>query len=329
MVLTAEGVLVTANVLRTTGIDFLAAVVPGEVIAYTNVERLKAELSNVTESALLSKAAQAKAEDMARVGYFSHVGPDGKAPWSWIAEAGYTYSYAGENLAVRFTDSSQVVRAWMESPTHRANIVKTSYKEIGVGVADGVYEGRPATYVVQYFGTPKTSKSVVSIPVAQAQEVTRDSETPLQEVRGVEVAINTEEDVPATAAPVDPLSMPSRVPAEPVQSYAQILVEGVLQSDPVALWIIGGIAILLVIALILAFVVHLQVQPTDMLMSGAVVAVIAISLFAMNSAYLPTQHAPSGQAASVAGALPHGRIDTNAAMDEVLPEQDSLDIENL
>lgn len=131
-----------------------AAVIESEIVAMTNDERTANSVGQLTENTLLDQAAQAKADDMAAKGYFSHTGPDGKTPWQWVAGAGYVYQYAGENLAVRFTDSSEVINAWMASPTHRANIVKPQYTQIGVGIADGTYEGAPATFVVQYFGTP-------------------------------------------------------------------------------------------------------------------------------------------------------------------------------
>lgn len=103
---------------------------------------------------LLSAAAQLKANDMAAKGYFAHVSPDGKTPWYWIDKVGYSYDYAGENLAVNFIDSADVSNAWMASPTHRANILNPVFKEVGTATAVGTYKGRNAIFVVQLFGTP-------------------------------------------------------------------------------------------------------------------------------------------------------------------------------
>jgi hypothetical protein len=91
---------------------------------------------------------------MAEKGYFSHTGPDGAQPWKWFREAGYRYEYAGENLAVNFNESEDVVNAWMKSPTHRANILKHDFTEVGIGVATGTYKGKEAVFVVQFFGKP-------------------------------------------------------------------------------------------------------------------------------------------------------------------------------
>ncbi|OGI88445.1 hypothetical protein A2914_02350 [Candidatus Nomurabacteria bacterium RIFCSPLOWO2_01_FULL_41_21] len=133
---------------------FLAAVLPGVLTALTNEERQDLSLPPLTENELLTKAAVLKAEDMAEKGYFAHTSPDGKSPWYWLAEVGYSYKSAGENLAVNFFESSDVSRAWMNSPTHRANIVKENYTEIGIGIASGVYQGRHTVFVAQFFGTP-------------------------------------------------------------------------------------------------------------------------------------------------------------------------------
>ncbi len=154
LVLATEGFLVASLVARQSGGSFLASVIAGELVALTNTERSNQSLGLLADNPLLDLAAQAKADDMAAKGYFAHVSPDGTQPWDFISAAGYDYKYAGENLAVRFIDSKDVVTAWMASPTHRANIVKPAYREIGIGLAEGMYKGAHATYVVQYFGAP-------------------------------------------------------------------------------------------------------------------------------------------------------------------------------
>ena len=140
--------------------DFLASVLPGALVSLTNQDRATSGLTGVTEDSLLDKAAQAAAEDMATNGYFAHVSPDGKDPWYWLDSVGYKYSYAGENLAVNFSDSREVETAWMASPTHRANIEKPQYTRVGFGTANGMYEGRETTFVVSFFATPATATSV-------------------------------------------------------------------------------------------------------------------------------------------------------------------------
>jgi hypothetical protein len=91
---------------------------------------------------------------MAKNSYFAHVSPSGLNSWYWFKQAGYSFSYAGENLAVDFTDSDAVNQAWLDSPTHRANILNGHYTEIGIATAEGTFEGHPTTFVVQMFGRP-------------------------------------------------------------------------------------------------------------------------------------------------------------------------------
>lgn len=131
-----------------------ATVFPAVVAMLTNNARAQNNLSQLKDNALLTKAAQAKANDMAAKGYFAHISPDGSQPWDWISRAGYKYVYAGENLAVNFTDSDQVVNAWLASPTHRFNILRPQYTEIGIATSTGYYKGRPAVFVVEEFASP-------------------------------------------------------------------------------------------------------------------------------------------------------------------------------
>ena len=145
--------------------SYLAAILPAVLEALTNDQRSTNNASPLAENALLKAAAEAKAKDMATRGYFAHNTPEGYLPWYWLDKVGYQYGHAGENLAVNFTDSKDVVDAWMKSPTHRENIVKPIYTETGIGLASGVYEGRPAIFVAQFFGTPKVVAAPVEVPV--------------------------------------------------------------------------------------------------------------------------------------------------------------------
>ena len=127
------------------------------LVTLTNSDRLSRGDGGVTESPTLSAAAQAKANDMAVEGYFSHYSPLGVSPWYWFTEAGYHYTHAGENLAINFDSPADVESAWMASPAHRGNILKGLYTEMGIAVAHGTYQGKPATFIVELFATPASS----------------------------------------------------------------------------------------------------------------------------------------------------------------------------
>lgn len=135
-------------------IDMTALVLPKVLVDYANDDRALEKFHQLKINPVLEKAAQLKANDMAERGYFAHKSPDGKTPWYWFKEAGYDFSYAGENLAVNFDDSVDVNKAWMNSPSHRANIMNGNFTEIGIATADGFYQGRKTVFVVQLFGRP-------------------------------------------------------------------------------------------------------------------------------------------------------------------------------
>jgi len=143
------------NILKSVaGNSQLSAVLPSVLTELTNEERTNASLNALKENDLLDKAATMKATDMATKGYFAHVSPEGKKPWNWLQAVEYKYQYAGENLAVNFKDSEDVTVAWMNSPTHKANIIKAEYTEIGTGVATGTFNGVKTVYVAQVFAKP-------------------------------------------------------------------------------------------------------------------------------------------------------------------------------
>lgn len=124
-----------------------------KVIELTNREREKAGLSPVKESSALNKAAQLKAENMFAENYWAHFAPSGKTPWDFIIGSGYKFAFAGENLAKNFYNSEDVVVAWMNSPTHKDNLLNSKYEDIGIAVTEGVLNGQKTTIIVQMFGT--------------------------------------------------------------------------------------------------------------------------------------------------------------------------------
>ncbi len=127
------------------------------VILLTNAERTKSALSPLASNTLLNQVAEKKMKDMFERQYFEHDSPDGKGVSDLAREFGYDYILIGENLALgNFSDDSDLVTAWMNSPGHRANILKPGYTEIGVAVGEGMYEGEKVWIGVQSFGTPSS-----------------------------------------------------------------------------------------------------------------------------------------------------------------------------
>lgn len=126
------------------------------LLTLTNQKRQEAGLASLNLDPILSAAAFKKAEDMFFKNYWSHVAPDGKTPWQFIEGNGYSYLYAGENLAKDFANSNGVVAAWMASASHKDNILKKEYEDIGFAVVNGKLNDQETTLVVQMFGKAKT-----------------------------------------------------------------------------------------------------------------------------------------------------------------------------
>ena len=129
------GQVLTIPTLGTETLDY-----EQEVIRLVNIERAKYGLSALTEDWELSRVARYKSQDMKDKRYFSHTSPTYGSPFDMMKSFGLSYRTAGENIAMGQRTPQQVVNAWMNSSGHRANILNSSYKKIGVGyVASGNY----------------------------------------------------------------------------------------------------------------------------------------------------------------------------------------------
>ncbi|MAZ30329.1 hypothetical protein CL655_03535 [bacterium] len=185
-------------------VDWLvSAVLPAVVVSETNDERADNAIAPLARNPLLDRAAQLKAEHMAELGYFAHYAPDGTSPWYWFRSSNYSFVHAGENLAVHFNDSREVVRAWMNSPTHRANIMNGNFTEIGIGIAEGEFEGYDTVFVVQMFGTPA---QVAAAPTPDTvtvvtEQVTEPVPTPSPLVAAAEESVIEEPVMVSTPEP--------------------------------------------------------------------------------------------------------------------------------
>ncbi|MEU1184715.1 CAP domain-containing protein [Streptomyces sp. NPDC005820] len=120
-----------------------------EVVDLTNRERTRAGLRPLAVDARLATAAQAHCADMVARAFYSHTSPEGTQPWDRAAAAGSTRRTIGENIACGQRSAAEVVEGWMNSPGHRANILKPAFTHIGVGYAGG---GPSGTYWTQLFG---------------------------------------------------------------------------------------------------------------------------------------------------------------------------------
>ncbi len=145
-----------------------------DLLSFTNQKRKEAGLSPLSLNSKLSQAASLKASDMFNENYWAHYSPKGKSPWDFIISSGYTYTVAGENLAKDFDDSNGVVEAWMSSSSHKDNILKPDYNDIGFAVVNGKINGQDTTLVVQMFGTtpqPEANETNVVSDIQNTSEI--------------------------------------------------------------------------------------------------------------------------------------------------------------
>jgi len=183
--------LIAFYLLNQSVIKFISLVKPGilgysseitaqKVLEKTNAERQKNGLPALQYNSVLSESATKKAQDMFTNNYWAHTSSTGTSPWDFFKSVGYKYSVAGENLARDFYDTDSLMKAWMDSPTHRENIISSKYQEIGIGVVNGILGGVKTTLVVQHFGTPlnaiatkntKETKPVVTSSLTQTTPV--------------------------------------------------------------------------------------------------------------------------------------------------------------
>lgn len=301
---------------------YFAEVIATVLVDETNQQRSESALKRLSPNPLLEAAAKLKANDMATRGYFSHNTPDGKTPWEFLREVGYRYQAAGENLAVNFTDSRDVTQAWMNSPSHRANILNANYTEIGIATARGTYKGQDAIFVVQYFGKPKFGETprVAAAPIS-AVAVDRG----IQPTASVLGTTTDGKGVPAvlpvtdTTAPLKRLQADSRATEsfEPVSSSSfradriedpsgsgtETSVAEVLDTAPVPAYsapapgifarilampraflsnIFIAVALLIFAALLLTILVKIRIQHPFLIANAVLLLAIVIALLLLN-----------------------------------------------
>lgn len=141
-----------------------------EIISLTNKERAGEKLSSLIHDTALDAIAAQKAHAIFANQEFSHT-QNGIPFFSFFDDAGYEYEYAGENLAIDYYTEEKILSAFMDSPTHRSNILDRRYTNIGVAIQDGIIHKQYTVVVVQLFSKPKavaSSGALPSLPTNQA-----------------------------------------------------------------------------------------------------------------------------------------------------------------
>lgn len=189
------------------------------LLSSTNAQRTNHGRAALKLNTQLANAAQAKANHMIAHNYWSHVTPDGQEPWVFIQNAGYAYNKAGENLAYGFATSADTIIGWMNSPTHKANMLDSTFTEVGFGFANGsnfngdgqqtvvvAMYGQPQALAAAAPASPPATPKPAPAPVTSAPAATQPTETaaekqPAEEPVKQAAPVTTERPVVA-AAPV-------------------------------------------------------------------------------------------------------------------------------
>jgi uncharacterized protein YkwD len=178
VMIVAESAFILGSTYVVPRTKLFGLIVASALVDETNQQRVANGDAALQVSPLLQQAAQDKANDMATNDYFAHTSPSGVTPWDWFEKVGYSFSFAGENLAVNFSNSQDVTNAWMNSPEHRANILDGDFTQIGIASAQGTLNGQPTIYVVEEFGTP-ASAPLTFVNTAAAATVTNPVPVPV------------------------------------------------------------------------------------------------------------------------------------------------------
>jgi len=261
--------------------DF-AIVTSSELIELANQEREKIGISPLSINQKLVEAAQQKAQDMIDKGYFAHTSPDGLVPWYWLEKTDYKYSAAGENLARNFTDSEYLHQGWMDSLSHRLNILNKNFREIGIAVVEGEINGKKTTIAVEFFGKPLSPKSVVK--VSQEATPVKKSETKIV-VPIVAVDISSgSEDVASVSVPSQELA--SNIKGEGTSDISNSEAEKqkffIDESDYLVRTIYFIILAVLLSVLMLTIFVNFRVQHPKLLFIAIIFILIIFGITCFN-----------------------------------------------
>lgn len=167
-----------------------------------NSSRAANGIGGLSVNSQLVTSATNKAQAMLSSDCWDHYCPSGTSPWSFILNTGYEYIYAGENLGEGFTNSNTLMNAWMNSPSHRVNVLNGNFTEIGIGFAHGSFQGNPNnTVVVVHFGSKGNNTPKPNPP----------ADTPIPVTTKTATATPTKKPVVTSAPKPSPTTIPNIV----------------------------------------------------------------------------------------------------------------------
>lgn len=279
--------------------DFGAAVISAVLVDLTNEHRIENNQKPLAINPLLEKAALMKAKDMAENGYFAHTSPNGITPWYWFSKVGYPFSYAGENLAINFSESIDVEKAWISSPSHHANLISEKFDETGIAVYQGLYQGRPTNFVVQLFGRQskfKPSNLVASSTqvAPQNKSLNKEGEVKGDSIAVVQAPIDLNENEPIVLVDEKNFAVVQN-PSEPSNSfeeqvvvprYSNFIERALLRQPHFVQNIYLGFIILIYLVLIFTAILEFRAERVKNIVLGVLLLCLLGALAYINSSFV-------------------------------------------
>ncbi len=254
----------------------------------TNEKRAQNGAGSLRINSSLNAAAQSKANDMIARNYWAHVTPDGQQPWVFMDSAGYKYQKAGENLAYGFATSSDTITGWMNSQTHKDNMLDTAFSEVGFGFANGAdfNNNGKETVVVAMYGRPQvlgtsnvSTQPTATTPVQSATKVSADTKP-----------ADTSQPTPTQLAPT-PVTTDSKDIIEPKSvpvARVQTLTKGRAPWALFGVGLITGLAVMMILVKHAAALRHLLRNSEKFVLHHPLLDSVLVSMVLFGSFLLQT-----------------------------------------
>lgn len=247
----------------------------------TNTQRTQNGATGLQVNSALNAAAQAKANDMIARNYWSHTTPDGQQPWIFMDGAGYKYQKAGENLAYGFATSSDTVTGWMNSQTHKDNMLDTAFSEVGFGFANGenFNSSGEETVVVAMYGKPVVLSASNETAPAPTPSPTKVSAAPKPDETPTPVV----EPVKETATPVNTDTKEVVEPKTVAVARVQTITKGQAPWALFGVGLITGLSVMLILIKHTAGLRHLLRDSERFVLHHPLLDSILVSIVLMGS----------------------------------------------
>ncbi|HAU07393.1 MAG: hypothetical protein UW46_C0010G0039 [Candidatus Yanofskybacteria bacterium GW2011_GWF1_44_227] len=266
------------------GADIFNQVSQSDLLALTNDVRRDNGVPVLNQSVALNASAQMKLADMFDKNYFAHESPSNISPWNWFDRAKYSYSIAGENLAMNFVSTNEVVKAWINSGSHKKNLLYKDFVDTGIAVGSGKINGQNTIVVVQHFGKPLVQPKSASV-VSEPRPIVKASTAAVSPKPKAKPTVSSTPEPVKKISPISLLMAPGGQVKDVITTISSD--ENNQEKDPaygayysnVALndALIAG-ALLAALILILKIFVVIKVQYPRLILRGILLLVISLAL---------------------------------------------------